>query len=658
MFDLEPLPSAMRKGNHSVPADSLRAATRDRDQGPLKRVWPVLYRRWWQVLFLAVLVGGPLSVYSLQKVTQYYKAEASVLVSPIMPRVMYMTEEARATASSSYYDEYLHTLSRMLLERHVLEEALANLKEQKVAWRDPAVPGDPVEQLRTLLTVELVRNTSLINVSARDPQPATAAALVNEVVKSFLHQLSLEESLENDAKVRTLTQEQAAKQKELSALYAQLDKLTEKLGSAALDARQNVYYDRAASLNEPLNRAQYERLRAEADDKAAQSNLDLLKRSIPAETIRKALDADPEVRDMRILLERQSRDVVVSTGSLGAEHPLKLRGEAQIHSLQKRLDALIAETNERIISGLLRERNDDAERVAADAKVRRETSLKVEDSMRRAMDTALADLADFGKAQVEVGKLKVRIDRLTESVASVEKRIEQLQIEARAPGRVSVRNEAEVQADSIGKTAILAVGGSSFLGLFVAMSFVFLLDQAFPALSRGRDLAKYGVQALAPGRVAQNKPEAWIELAGRVALLSGNNLGVQILAPDGLADSRAQALMTALSQLGRRIVILDHDPKLGVELLHETSGNIERLRLNLATSCGFSRNLRELAAQEKDAFFCAVLPLDIDPLLVKDLCGEALVPVILAPSKRATARALNTLSSIARQVRLFGALVN
>jgi uncharacterized protein involved in exopolysaccharide biosynthesis len=657
MFDLEHSPPGLRK-SQTIPIDSVRSQgrerERDRDRSPLTRAWPVLLRRWWQVLMLTLIVGVTGCWYGLQHVTQYYKAEASVMVSPIMPRVMYMTEESRATATSSYYEEYLHTLTRLFLERRVLDDAVAKLAENKVQWAVPDL--DPIEQLRTRLTIDQVHNTQLISITARDKQPATAAALVNEVVKSFVHQLAAEESLENDAKVQTLTQEQVAKQKELAALYAQLNKLTDKLGSAALDSRQNVYFDRASSLNEPLNKAYLDRLRADADDAAAQQTIALLKRSIPAETIRKALDADPDIRDMRMLLERQNRDIAASTDALGAEHPLKIRSDEQLRSLQRRYERLVAETQDRIVKGLLRERMDDAERVAMEATTRHEAAVKVEESMRRVMDAAMVDLSDFGRAQVEAGKLKAQIERLTESVASVEKRIDQLQIEARAPGRVALRNEAEVSPDSLAKGALLAIGGSFFAGLLGAVTLVLLVERLFPAMSRGRDLSKYGVTALSPARVPQDKPEAWIELASRVALLSGNNMGVQILAPNGLADARAQALMGALSQLGRRIVILDHDPRLGIEILHETTGDLTRLRLNLATSCGFQRNLRELAMQEKNAFFCAVLPLDADPLLVKDLFSEALIPVVLAASNRKSARALCALSSVGRQVRLFGAI--
>jgi len=655
MFGLEPLPLSIQ----TTPAATPKATASSKKSGNVvMRLIRILLRRWWQIAIIALVVCVASAKIVLPKFLPSYKAESAIIISPYVPRVMYMSDESRVYTGITYYEDYIHNVLRSFSERRILDVAIKSLAAKNIAWLGPEpTTMDPVDLMRARLTIELVRNTSQISVSTRDTQPSIATSVVNEVVSSCLQQVALDEAAENNSKINTLLIENAVKKKDLTELYVRWDKLTERLGSAALDMRQNVYYDRSATLNSPLNSAYLDRLKAEADEIAAQKKCEMLQRPIPPEMIRKALDTDLDVREMRTLFERQSHDTTVATSALGPDHPLKIRADEQMRTLRTRLDTLVTETRDRIEKGLIREQRDEAERVAIEARAKRDAAVSVEQAMRKSMEKALKDLADFGIAQVELSKLKTNIDRLAEGSSSLEKRIEQLQIESRAPGRIALRSAAEIQPDSANKMKFLAALGCAAAGLFVALVSVLALDVAFPILSKGKDLSLYGIRPINPVRVASNKPEAWIELVSQVALLAGRPAEWEILSPNGLGDTSTLAMVDALSKFKRGLIVLEHDPKLGLDVVRDPLGNSTRLRLNLAAHCSFAQRLRELDSLKDGTPYCVVLRLDSDPLLIQDLHQkESFITVVLATPTRQTARLLNGLYSVSCKSGALGAI--
>ena len=131
----------------------------------------VIRRWWWLILALPLLSGGV--AFGLSKLTRpAYEASLTLWVSQ--------------SASSSSGQEYTgilaaerlaKTYGALIIKRPVLQATIDSLK----------LSSDP-DDLAKRITVKMVRDTQLLEVTARDTDPARAAAIVNKLADVFQKQ--------------------------------------------------------------------------------------------------------------------------------------------------------------------------------------------------------------------------------------------------------------------------------------------------------------------------------------------------------------------------------------------------------------------------------------------------------------------------------------
>lgn len=160
-------------------------------------------RRWWAILsFVAVLAA--VTVFTKQK-TPVYRATASLIIEHTPPRILSGVKEVVELGSNNYWlsKEYFKTQVRIITSLDVAERVAAKLH----LGEDPDFlgisPGQtiteqerrkrladkvPARTLQARISVEPVRDSTVVEVSVDDSDPARAAELVNEVVFAYREQ--------------------------------------------------------------------------------------------------------------------------------------------------------------------------------------------------------------------------------------------------------------------------------------------------------------------------------------------------------------------------------------------------------------------------------------------------------------------------------------
>ena len=137
----------------------------------LKRYIDLLWRRAWIIALAAVLAATAAYLYSRYFIIPIYESSTTLLIN-----------EAAASQGTDYNsvltsERLARTYTEMLTQRPVLEATITQLK----------MDIDP-EDLQSVISVQLLRDTQLIQVSVSDQNPLNAATIANSLVQIFIKQ--------------------------------------------------------------------------------------------------------------------------------------------------------------------------------------------------------------------------------------------------------------------------------------------------------------------------------------------------------------------------------------------------------------------------------------------------------------------------------------
>jgi succinoglycan biosynthesis transport protein ExoP len=255
--------------------------------------------------------------------------------------------------------------------------------------------GLRIEPVKETRTAGYVKDTRLIDISFRHPDPQVAAKIVNTVAETFVFQ-NLEKKTETNTSTGDFLQRRVAElQNEIRSAEERLANYAKNHQILSLSGDQNIVVDRLAGLNRQLLEAENERKLAEAAFRAggepkaaaaladtgraaggAEDKLGDLRRELRALRV-KYTDEHPDVvalNEQIAELERQSRENLArSTGNvttnletrykqaLAREQSLRAALEKQRGETLAQNDAAIAyriiqqeiETNKSLLDGLL-----------------------------------------------------------------------------------------------------------------------------------------------------------------------------------------------------------------------------------------------------------------------------------------------------------------
>ena len=262
----------------------------DEDGINLLELWRVLVKRKWTILtFFVIVVTAVITATFLQ--TPIYRATITLQIERQVPKVVEFQNAAPVDSTSSgdfYQTQYELLKSRSLAER-VLDQL--NLREttlaprerslwkrftaslaaiagqESVATESQAGSGTPlrVGALLAGLTVQPIRNSSLVTLHYDSPDTALAARILNAWAQTFIN-TNLERRIEASSHAKNFLQEQ------LQQIKARLEDSEvelidfarrEEIINIDIDDRQTIIGQNLQQMNAALASAGQERIKAE-----------------------------------------------------------------------------------------------------------------------------------------------------------------------------------------------------------------------------------------------------------------------------------------------------------------------------------------------------------------------------------------------------------
>jgi succinoglycan biosynthesis transport protein ExoP len=253
---------------------------------PLLHYWRILRKRRWVVVATLAIVFA-LSVFATLRTTRLYQATSEVAIFPETPNVLGF--KGGEDSSPDYeYEVTLETQAAILrsdalavkvIEAMHLDQnpefggATRPQAEESIRVSsmqpDPAKAAGLLGTFRAGLSVQLIRNSRLLQISYTHPDPRLATEIVNALVRAFIEQ-------NFKTKYESVTQTSEWLSTELADLQLKVQTSEEKLvryqkerGILGVDEKQNIVTAKLDELNKELTEAQTDRIQKESNYRLA-----------------------------------------------------------------------------------------------------------------------------------------------------------------------------------------------------------------------------------------------------------------------------------------------------------------------------------------------------------------------------------------------------
>lgn len=168
----------------------------------------------WTILIVWILVSAPIIAAVWTQIVPQYQARAEIRVRPIIPRLVFKTDE---NGQTPFYESYVNTQVSVIRSQMVLQRVLDQKEVQATQWyknraktllqrlREDTTP--PEERLKDSLSVRPRPRTEIIDLSFSAESAAEARVILAAVVDKYMQYVGEQSNAEEDNMDRHLTEQ-------------------------------------------------------------------------------------------------------------------------------------------------------------------------------------------------------------------------------------------------------------------------------------------------------------------------------------------------------------------------------------------------------------------------------------------------------------------
>lgn len=193
----------------------------------------------WTILIVFVLVTAPAIAAIWTQIVPKYQARATVRVRPIIPRLVFRTDD---NGMIQRYDTFVNTqvsfirnmavLGRVLDQEKVQETQWFNKSQQSIVERLRRNPITPMERLRDTLSVRPRSRTEIIDISFIDPSAKDAKIIVDAVLDEYIKYIREQTDKEEVGLSNQLGQQYRLLQTDIQSLESTIADICKSLGTS------------------------------------------------------------------------------------------------------------------------------------------------------------------------------------------------------------------------------------------------------------------------------------------------------------------------------------------------------------------------------------------------------------------------------------------
>jgi len=391
------------------------------------------------IITFGILAVGLVGV--VVSVKPFYNAEAVIKIEPVIPKVLYGKEEA---SIMPYYDDFVRTQINQVKSFPVMSRALEIYQAKGHRWQ---LPDETMEQaagrLVGRLSITQLRDTQLFSLTMTSRRKDGLAEIINATVEAYLEAVGDEQMNKDASRLSFLRNRKLEIEKELDDNYQILQKISAKYAVGITDEKNiYVYLQAIVDLTQQLVKATSRRIQVESKLKELVNQVEKLKVIDISSDVDDWVEKDSAVRDNRIQLSRKLQDMRLFLSGVNENHPDRKEYEESVKRLNEVNESMLKrsrEVGEKVLRGKLLS---DQNKKILELETEYAAALKTEEKLRSELVEAEHKATDVNTQMMQASTLRKDIQRLQDSLLRIDERVDQLEVESRSPGRISLMSAA------------------------------------------------------------------------------------------------------------------------------------------------------------------------------------------------------------------------
>jgi capsular exopolysaccharide synthesis family protein len=552
----------------------------------------VLYKRRWTAITAFLVVFLSVVVYTFTA-TPIYEARAKLLIEADNPNIVSFKEVLEEGQSrTDYYQTQYNLLQSRSLARRTLDtlklwnhpqfggksekegfslrgaisgavsyvgRVFRPAKEQPPAPDETVAQSQAMDALLGNLRISPVRNSRIVEVTFRSPDPALATNVANAHAKGYIEQNMEFKFLTSKEATDWLSARMAEARTQVEDAETALQKYREQNEAISLEDRENIVVQKLADLNAAVTRAKTERIEKEA----LYSQLAGIQNNQAALDTFPAILANTFIQQQKAELATLQRQQAEMAEKLGDRHPEMIKIRATVQTAQAKLQGEIGKVVQSVRNEFL----------SAQAQER---------SLTSALDAQKRDALAMNRKAIEYGVLRREAESARQIYDSLLQRAKETGVssELRASNIRIVDNAERPRAPVTprkGLNLLLALFGGGILAAGLAFFFEYLDNRiktpdeikahlALPFLGLIPTIPDKERQGAAP-LLNNGVPASFAEALRTVRtnlLFSSAEEGMRSLAVTSTGPGEGKTVVSsnlalALAQAGQRVLLIDGD---------------------------------------------------------------------------------------------------
>ena len=406
----------------------------------------------WVTLLSLTLAGlGGWGGYKLWKPS--YTSVGLIRVKPILPRVIYTTEQNQILPM---YDAYIGAQASLIKSQRVVDLAM-----QKPEWKNHkrGLTDETITEFRESLIVERPHASELITVRFTDENPKAAVSAVKTVIEAYMDIFGEQEMERGEITIKTLIQRRSILESEVKSLHDRIQRMASQYGSLSFDQEYKHRLEHFHTIDSILKQIQAEVIEV---DVAA----DTPRPDSPDLTPMQIAQVNPT---MNVHLERKARldfELADLKRHHKDHHPKVRNAKVQIKYVNRVIEDEAREYNELLTRTSQGEDSPEAlQRSLQKLEKRREKYLVL-------FDNAREEALNIGQKNVHIDSLQNDLESTQTYLNQTNERLVALRVESKVQGRIAIISDGDQPRSPINKAIkkqLILFGALCGLALGVGM---------------------------------------------------------------------------------------------------------------------------------------------------------------------------------------------